>query len=80
MVYELNDWHHNPANTCTLKNCLFSTVKLTKNAEKTNFTYNGRRITFDGNDMWSYGNDFARNLIFGVDNFSSSHTSNKKNF
>ena len=33
---------------------------------------------FDGKDMWSYDNDFARNVIFGVDNTSSSHTHNKK--
>ena len=29
--------------------------------------------------MWSFGNDFARNVvIFHVDNISSSHTYNKK--
>ena len=33
---------------------------------------------FDEKDMWSYGNYFARNVIFGVDNTSSSHTYNKK--
>ena len=29
---------------------------------------------------WSFGNDFARNVvIFSVDNSSSSHTDNRKN-
>ena len=29
--------------------------------------------------LWSYGNDFARNVeIFGVDNTSSSHNGNQK--
>ena len=29
--------------------------------------------------MWSYGNDFSRNVVtFGVDNTSSSHTNNQK--
>ena len=29
--------------------------------------------------MWSFGNNFARNVvIFGLDNTSSSHTDNKK--
>ena len=31
MVYELNTWPRNPTNNFTLKNCLFGTVKLTKN-------------------------------------------------
>ena len=41
IVYELNTWPHNPTNNFTLKNCLFGTVKLTRNADKTKFTYNG---------------------------------------
>ena len=29
--------------------------------------------------LWSFGNDFTRNIvIFGVDNISSSHTGNQK--
>ena len=39
-----------------------------------------RGIAFDGEGSWSFGNDFARNvIIFGVDNNSSSHTDNRKN-
>ena len=42
---------------------------MTRNANKSKFTYNGRGIAFDGKGMLSYGNDLARNVvIFGVDN------------
>ena len=59
---------------------MFVTIKLVRNAIKSKFTYNGRGIAFDGEGSWSFGNDFARNvLIFGIDNNSSSHTDNQKN-
>ena len=49
-------------------------MKLIRNADKVKFTYNGPRIGFDVKGMWSYCNDFARNVVlFGVDNASSSH-------
>ena len=78
--YELNNQPRNPSNNLTLKNCLFGTVKLVRNADKSKFTYNDRGIAFDGEVMWSFANDFGRNVvIFGVDNTSSSHTDNQKN-
>ena len=59
---------------------LFGTVKLTRKADKSKFTYNGRGIEFDGRGYWSSDNDTARNVvIFGVDNSSSSHIDNPKN-
>ena len=79
IVYGFNDWLRNHINTFTLKSCLFGTVKLTRNADKSKFNYNGPGIAFDAKGVWSYGNDFARNaVILGVDNTSSSHTDNKK--
>ena len=79
IVYELNNWWRNPTNNFTPKDRLFGTVKLTRNADQSKFTYNGRGIAFDGKGMWSYVNYFARNIvIFGVVNTSSSHTNNKK--
>ena len=37
-------------------------------------------MTFDNEDLWSFNNDTARNVItFGVDNSSSSHVDNRKN-
>ena len=36
-------------------------------------------IAFDGSGSWSFGNDFARNImIFGADNSLSCHTDNRK--
>ena len=80
IVYELNTWPRNPTNNFILKNCLFGTVKLTRNADKSEFTYNGQGLAFDGEDFWSFDNDTARKvIIFGVDNRSSSHIDNSKN-
>ena len=79
IVYELNNWPHDPANNFTLENCLIDTVKLTRNVDKIKFTYNGPGIGFDVKGMWSYGNGFARFVVlFGVDNTSSSHIHNRK--
>ena len=79
MVYELDNWPRNPVDNFTLKNCLFDTVKLTRDADKTKFAYNGQGIAFDGQGMQSFGNYFIRNVInFGVDNTSSSRTDNQK--
>ena len=50
---------------------------LVKNPIKIRFSKNDREIAFDGDVSWSSGNDFARNnVIFGVDNSSSSYTNN----
>ena len=58
-----------------------NTVKLTRNADKSKFTYNGRGIAFDRKGMWSFGNGLFRNVAdFGVDNTSSYHTDNHKKF
>ena len=55
-------------------------MKFTRNTIKCKFIYNGWEIKFDGADSWSFGNDFARNVVrFGVDNSSSSHTDNLEN-
>ena len=45
---------------------------------KSKFTYNCWGIVFDGEDSWSIGNEFARNVeTFGADNSSSSLTGNQ---
>ena len=63
-----------------MKNCILGTVKLARNAIKSKFIYNGRGKVFDGKGLWSFGNGFARNdVIFVVDNSSSSYTDNRKN-
>ena len=48
IVYELNTCPRNPTNNFTLKNCLFGTEKLVRNAIKSKFSYNGQGIAFDG--------------------------------
>ena len=58
---------------------MLGTVKLTRNADKSKFTYNGQGIAFDGKDYWIFDNYIARNIaIFGVGNSSSSHIDNPK--
>ena len=42
--------------------------------------YSDYGTAFDGAESWSFGNDFARNIvIFGVNNNSSSDADNHKN-
>ena len=79
IVYELNFWPHNPTNNFTLQ-VFFSTVKLTRNADKSKFTWNNRAIAFDRDGFWSFDNRTIRNAaIFSVNNSSASHTDNRKN-
>ena len=64
----------NPSNNFTLKNYLFGTVKVMRNAIKSKFISNGWGIASDGADSWSFGNDFPRNVaIFGAACNSLSH-------
>ena len=80
IVYELNNWPCNLTIKFSTKNCLFGTVKLVRNTIKSKFTCNGQGIAFDGKSSWSFGYDFARNVvIFAVNNTSLSHTGNRKN-
>ena len=42
--------------------------------------YSGYGIVFDGKGEWSFGRDYARNIvIFGVDTSLLSHIDNRKN-
>ena len=63
-----------------LKNCLFGTVALTKNAEFDKYEYSGYGIVFDRKSSFSFpGGGFGQNvLIFGADMSSSAHIDNKK--
>ena len=48
IVYiQLNTWPPNATINISLKNCLFGTVKLTSNADKSKFTDNVQEIAFD---------------------------------
>ena len=53
---------------------------IVKNSDKGKYVYSAYGIAFDGAGSWSFGYDFARNVvIFGVDNSSSFHIDNWKN-
>ena len=67
-VYEISKII-NISNYPTLKNCLFGTVTLTKNADIDRYKYSGYGIGFDRHGRFSFpGTELGRNLIiFGVD-------------
>ena len=78
IVYELNTCPRDPTNNLTLKYC--GALKLTRNSNRSKFTFNGRGIAFDGKGFQSFDNDTARNVtIFGVNISSSSPVDNPKN-
>ena len=64
----------------TLKNCLFSAVTLTKNADIDKYSYSGYGIVFDRRSSYSFlGGRFGQNIIiFEVDMSFSAHIDNKK--
>ena len=84
IVYDLDNWPKILLNNFKLKNCLFAANKMVKNSNKSKYVYSGYGIAFDGAGLWSFGDDFARNVVIvGVDKFwcwnSSSHTDNCEN-
>ena len=79
IAYELGESSsHN--NYLTLKNCLFGTVTLTKNADIDKCGYSGYGAGFDRrSSFWFPGGGFGQNvLIFGADMSSSADIDNKK--
>ena len=73
--YKLDIWSRDLNTAFTLANCLFGTVKLTKNnyPDKNEYSYFG--IGIDA--KLSSDNNRGKNDIFGVDNSSSVHIDNK---
>ena len=59
----------------TLDNCLFGTVKLTKNADPDKYKYSGYGIGFGLRLQFSWSNesDGKNAITFGVENSSSGH-------
>ena len=77
IVYEITS-NYKDINYPTLENCLFGSVKLTKNANIDKHWYSGYGIGFDRETSFSFGNDFGKNvIIFGVD-MSSTKIDNRK--
>ena len=80
IAYDLRAWLKDPTNKFKFRNYLFGKTNIVKNIDKKQYLYSGYRIIFDTVDSWSFGNDYARNvMIFGVDNNSLSHSDNCKN-
>ena len=80
IVYELSA-SGSQNNDPSLKNCLFGTVTLTKNAVIDKYKYCGYGIGFDRRSSFSFpsGGGFGKNiLIFGTDMSSSAISIIKK--
>ena len=78
IVYEITS-DYSSINYPTLENCLFGSVKLTKNADIDKYGYSGYGIGFDRNTSFSVGNEIGKNvIIFGVDMSSSAKSDNRK--
>ena len=60
----------------TLENCLFGSIKLTKNLDIHKYNYSGYGIRFDRKGEFSFGDEFGQNTIFFWAN-NSFHTNNK---
>ena len=59
---------------------MFGSTNIVKDNYKEKYVYSGFGVVFDEDGRWSFGNDFARNvIIFGIDNSSTTHTDNLKN-
>ena len=78
IVYEINDYY-NDSNYPTLENCLFQSVKLTKNADFDKYVYFGYGIGFDRKGFFSdaSGGTGKNVIIFGVDMSSLSKIDNR---
>ena len=80
LAYNLGAWLNILIRNFTLNDCLFGATNIVKSSDKEKYVYSGDGIAFDGKVEWSFGKDYARNvLMFVVDNSSSSHADNLKN-
>ena len=79
IVYELYRWSRDLNTDFTLKNCLFGSVKLAKNADPDKYQYSGHGIGVDSRSEFSLTDSSIGKsvIIFGVDMSSSLHIDNK---
>ena len=77
--YVLNPWLKKLNTDFTLKNCLFGSVKLTKNADPDKYKYSGYGIGFYSRSEFSFtdGSVEENIIIFGAGMSSSLHIDNK---
>ena len=78
IVYELKN-RRIDSSDFTIQNGLFRSVKITKNANTSQYKHEGYGICFDGESSFSFGNriDAKNVIIFGVSNSNSSHSTNR---
>ena len=79
IFYILNLWLRNLNTDFTLKNCLFGSVKLTKNTDPDKYKYNGYGIGLDSRSESSFTDEsMGKNaIVFGADMSSSVDIDNK---
>ena len=77
--YTLTPWFRNLNTNFTLKNYLFGSVKVTKNADPGKYKYSGYGVGFDSRSEFLFTDgSFGKNvIIFGADTSSSVHIDNK---
>ena len=75
IVYELDRWSQDLNTDFTLKDTLFGSVKLNKNADPHKYEYSGYDIGFDSRLKFSLTDGCVgkKVIIFGVDISSSVH-------
>ena len=80
--YTLNSWLTNLNTDFTLNNCLFGSVKLTRNADLDKYKYDGYVIGVDSPSAFSftYVRKGKHAIIFGADKKSSVHIDNKNKY
>ena len=79
IVYEVT-YFHNIDHYLTLRNALFGSVKLTKNAHTDigKYKYSAYDIGFDGKGYFSIGDELGRNLVIFGENMDSLPFSDNK--
>ena len=82
IYYTLGPQLGNSNTDFTLGNCLFGSVKLTKNADPDKYKYAGYSIGFDSRSAFLFtdGNYGKNVIIFGADMISSVHVDNKEKY
>ena len=77
--YTLNPWLRNLHTDFTLNNCLFGSVKITKNADPDKYKYSYYNIGFDSRSEFAFtdGSMGENVIICGADMSSSVHIDNK---
>ena len=78
IVYEITS-NYSDIDYPTLENCLFGSVKLTKNADINKYGYSVYGIGIDRERSFLFGYEIGKNvIIFGVDMSSSTKIYNRK--